>query len=200
MRDGLFWQIGGAMFLAPLAIIGTVGHLFPMLTERGVSPGAAATALSFIYVGGMTGQLSAGYLLDRVGNPRIVLPYFLGAFAGVVLLHLIATPGALLPGALLMGLGQGAEMSILAYLASRYFGLAEYGAIYGRLFGLANFGIATGLLSMGVVHDVTGGYAVMGPVFLAALTLVLILFATLPAYRFSVSTAVTADPDPNLES
>jgi MFS family permease len=186
VRDRLFWRIGAAMFLAPFAIIGTVGHLFPMLTERGVGAGAAATALSFIYVGGMIGQLSAGYLLDRFGNPRIVLPYFLGAFAGVVLLHLVATSAVLLPGAFLMGLGQGAEMSILAYLTSRYFGLKEYGAIYGRLFGLANFGIAAGLLSMGVAHDGSGEYGVMGPIFLGALALVLLLFGTLPAYRFSV--------------
>lgn len=187
IRSACFWQLAAAMYLAPLAVVGTVGHLFPMLTERGQSTTAAVNALSAVYVGGMLGQLSSGYLLDRIGSPRIVLGYFGAALIGVAILHRASSPGALLPGAVLLGLGQGAEMSILAYLTSRYFGLAHYGAIYGRLYAFANFGIASGLLSMGMAHDRFGDYAPMAYVFVAALALALLLFALLPPYRFAVT-------------
>ncbi|MBT0670484.1 MFS transporter [Novosphingobium profundi] len=185
IRDRVFWMLGAAMFLAPFTIIGTVAHLFPMLTERGMAGADAATVLSMIYIGGMVGQLSSGLLLDRTTSPRIVLVYFGGAALGVWLLHLSGSAALARPGALLLGLGQGAEMSILAYLASRYFGLRHYGAIYGRLYGFANFGIACGILSMGAVHDLTGTYAAMGKVFAVTILLVMGLFATLPAYRFT---------------
>ncbi|WP_169805629.1 MFS transporter [Novosphingobium rosa] len=185
MCTGIFWKLAAAMVCAPFAIVGTVGHLFPLLTERGVSGATAASCVSLIYVGGMIGQLSAGYVLDRVASPRIVLPFFGGALAGVMLLHVWRAPGAMMPGAVLLGLGQGAEMSILSYLVARYFGLAHYGAIYGRLFGFANLGIAGGLLGMGLLHDRTGGYQGIGPVFAAALCVALAAFASLPSYRFA---------------
>jgi MFS family permease len=184
MRAPAFWLIAAAMYLAPLTIVGTLGHLFPMLTERGASPRVATTALSFIYIGGMIGQLSSGYLLDRVSSPKIVLPYFAAALIGVAITHRCDDPRWILPGAVLLGLGQGSEMSILAYLTARYFGIRNYCAIYGRLYGFANLGIATGLVSMGVAHDRYGSYAPMIYVFLAALLGVLALFASLPAYRF----------------
>lgn len=183
MRSATFWKLALAMACAPFAIVGTVGHLFPMLTERGVDPAQAATCVSLIYVGGMIGQMSAGFLLDRVNSPRVVLPYFVGALLGVVLLHIWGGAGVLKPGAVALGLGQGAEMSILSYLAARYFGLAHYGAIYGRLFGFANLGIAGGLVGMGLAHDITGGYGVMGPVLAGALLVSVLAFATLPSYH-----------------
>lgn len=185
IRTRTFWIIAAAMYFAPLAIIGTVAHLFAMLTERGVSPSQAATALSFIYVGGMIGQLSSGFLLDRIASPRAILIYFCGALLGVLLLHRSTNPAMLLPGAVCLGLGQGAEMSILAYLTSRYFGLRNYGAIYGRLYACANLGIASGILSMGIVHDRAGSYAPMGYILPAATVLVILLFSRLPPYTFA---------------
>jgi MFS family permease len=184
MKDRVFWLIAAAMYLAPLTIVGTLAHLFPMLTERGASAAVATTALSFIYIGGMIGQLSSGYLLDRISSPKIVLPYFLAALVGIAIMHRAGDPRLLLPGAVLLGLGQGSEMSILAYLTTRYFGLSHYGAIYGRLYGFANFGIAAGLLSMGLVHDRIGDYRPMVYLFLAGMMVVVALFSVLPAYRF----------------
>jgi MFS family permease len=183
MASATFWKLALAMACAPFAIVGTVGHLFPLLTERGIAGAQAATCVSLIYVGGMVGQLSSGFLLDRVQSPRIVLPFFGGALVGVVLIHIWARPSALMPGAVALGLGQGAEMSILSYLAARYFGLAHYGAIYGRLFGFANLGIASGLLTMGMIHDHLGSYDAIGPYFAGAMVVALAAFATLPPYR-----------------
>jgi len=184
LRTPTFWLIALAMMLATWSIVGTLAHAFPMLTERGVSPGLAAATLSFVYVGGMIGQLTSGWLLDRVGSPRIVLPYFAFALVGIAVVHHASTRGLLLPGAVLLGLGQGSEMSILAYLASRYFGLKAYGGVYGALYGFANFGIAAGILSMGVVHDLAGGYGPMGYLLPVSMGAVVALFAILPPYRY----------------
>jgi hypothetical protein len=59
-----------------------------------------------------------------------------------------------------IGLGLGAEVAIMAFLTSRYFGLCTFGAIYGVMF--AGFGLADGLGTylMGVVYDARSSYAV----------------------------------------
>jgi hypothetical protein len=36
----------------------------------------------------------------------------------------------------LVGLGMGAEVAVIAYLTSRYFGFANFGEIYGYLFAI----------------------------------------------------------------
>jgi MFS family permease len=180
-----FWLIAVAIFLAPMTIVGTLAHAFPLITERGNSAAAATNALSSLYIGGMIGYFTSGILLDRVHTPRIVLPYFGAALCGMWLLHSTTDAGWLVPAAILMGLGQGSEMSIAAYFTSRYFGLKAYGAIYGTFYSIANTGIAAGIFSMGFVHDLANGYRPMRYVFLVNLILVLLLFASLGPYRYA---------------
>lgn len=188
MRTRTFWTILAAIFFAPTAIVGTIAHSVAMLTERGFNSAAATTALSFVYVGGMIGYLSSGYLLDRVATPKIVLPYFAAALFGVAILHGTSSTAMLAPGAILLGLGQGSEMQLAAYLTSRFFGLKAYGAIYGTFYSSGNVGIATGIVSMGVAHDLAQGYAPMRFIFLGCLILVLILFGSLGPYVYGRGT------------
>jgi len=184
MKTRPFWTITVAIFLAPMAVIGTVAHSFPMLTERGLDPLTATSTLSVLYIGGMCGQLLSGFLLDRINSPRIVLPFFLAAFVGVTLLHTTASSQLLFPGGFLLGMAQGSEVGIAAYLASRYFGLKAYGAIYGVVFGVATFGVAVGILLMGVAHDASGSYDVMRFVFPTNLAIAVLLLSTLGPYVY----------------
>ena len=56
------------------------------------------------------------------------------------------------------GFAAGAESDLIAYLASRYFGMASYGKIYGMLY--MPFGLASAISPVlyGRVRDVTGSY------------------------------------------
>jgi OFA family oxalate/formate antiporter-like MFS transporter len=60
--------------------------------------------------------------------------------------------------ALAVGLAAGAETDMIAYMASRYFGMANYGRIYGLLF--LPFGIASAISPAiyGWTRDTTGDY------------------------------------------
>ena len=132
--------------------------------RAGFTMGLAATALSCLYLGGIVGDLSAGFLMDRVHSPRIVIPYFVCALIGVTAIHHASTTFAVLAGAMVLGVCQGSEMGITAYLTSRFFGMRAYGTLYGMYYAVANLGIAVGMLSMGRVHTVTGSYKAMTPV------------------------------------
>ncbi|MGC3980050.1 MAG: MFS transporter [Steroidobacteraceae bacterium] len=192
MKTRTFWLIFCAIIFAPMAIVGTIAHSVAMLTERGFDSGTAVTALSSVYIGGMMGYLSSGYLLDKVQTPKIVLPYFTAALCGVAILHSTTSASMLVPGAILLGLGQGSEMQLAAYLTSRFFGLKAYGAIYGSFYAAGNIGIATGIMTMGIAHDMAGGYAPMKYVFIGCLVMVLILLGSLGAYVYKRPTETDA--------
>jgi MFS family permease len=184
-----FWLIAVAIFLAPLTIVGTVQHSFAMLTERGFAPSEAGGALSVLYIGGMIGYFTSGVVLERFSTPRVAVGYFIISLIGVWLLHSTSDPALLQPAAVMMGLGQGAEMCIAAYLCARYFGLKAYGANYGTFYAIANAGIACGIVLMGLVHDAAGSYAPMRYVFVANLLVVMIMFACMPRYRYERAAA-----------
>jgi MFS family permease len=185
LKTRILWTILVSLFLGPFAIYGTVIHAVPMLTERGISILAASSAISLFFAGGLVGQLSAGFFLDRVTSPKVAIPFFICAFAGAVILHTLSHAPTLLAGSMLLGLGQGAELTIAAYFVTRYFGLKGYGAIYGLVFGAATGGAALGIFSSGFVYDLAGSYGPMHialPLCLAAIPL---LIFTLPKYTFA---------------
>src|SRR5690606_26047675 len=78
---------------------------------------------------------------DHVFAPRVAVGVLALTAAGLALLA-IGGPAFAVPGALAIGLAMGAEVDLIAYLTSRYYGLARYGQMYGLLY--AAFMIGTG--------------------------------------------------------
>ena len=79
--------------------------------------------------------------------------------------------GLTFAAAFLIGLGNGAEGEVLAYLVGRYFGLRAFGAIYASALSAFTLGGVVGPLLMGFSFDFTGSYRlVMGIFILATLT------------------------------
>lgn len=185
MKTLPFWLLAFPMFFCTLALVGTIAHSVPMLTERGLSSAIATTVLSLVYVGSMAGQIGSGILVDKVNSPRIVLPFFLAALIGVAILHGSADVWLLYGGALLFGLGKGSELGVAAYLATRYFGLRHFGSVYGALFVAANLGTAAGMLLMGFLYDMVGSYALSFKVIVGLMLLGVMPLFALPAYRFA---------------
>ena len=165
LRGLTFWLIFTSILLTMTALLGTIIHAYPMLTERGFSPTVAATAVSCVFLGSIAGQVSSGLLLDAWQSPRAALPFFIVALIGVLTVHSASHTATLLPGAAMLGTALGAENALAAYLTSRYFGLRAYGAIYGWTFAAACLGAALGLLLMGAAHDLAGTYRPMRLVF-----------------------------------
>ena len=82
----------------------------------------------------------------------------LPALACFLLAQPEVAPSAAFLSAMLIGLAAGAETDLVAYLTVRYFGLANYGRLYGLQYAI--FGFASGLspFLFGKVFDVTGSY------------------------------------------
>ncbi len=183
LRTRTFWLMIAAFFLISATVHGCLTHLAPLLTDRGVSPQQAAQATSLLGGAVLVGRVVTGYLLDRFFAPRVAFAFFSGALIGVLLLWSGATHEMAFLSAFLIGLGMGAEVDIIAYLVSRYFGLHAFGSIYGYAFAAYIFGGLAGPLVMGMGVDWTGTYRWPLGIFIGVMLVALSLILRLGPYQ-----------------
>jgi MFS family permease len=153
-----FWVLFTAFVLVSASVHGCFAHIAAILGDRGTRKETAAFATSLFGIGLLVGRSGLGYLLDRFFAPRVAALIFGCAAIGIGLLGISRSQEVAFAAALLIGLGLGAEVDLMAYLTSRYFGLRSFGAIYGFLF--AGFALAQGLGAylMGVAFDAARSY------------------------------------------
>ena len=144
LRGFHFWAIGAALFLVAIVVNGTIAHIVPLLGDRGISPQAATAVMSATGFALILGRILSGYCLDRFFAPHVSAGFFLVPLCGVALFACGAAGVWAMLAAVLLGIGLGAEVDIMAFLVGRYFGLAHYGAIYGTLLALFTFGSGLG--------------------------------------------------------
>jgi MFS family permease len=188
---GSFWLMVCAFFLVSASVQGCVVHLAAMLNDRGISSQKAALGSSLAGAAVLLGRVGTGYLLDRFFAPRVAALFFAGSAVGIGLLWLGTTPG-LFVGVLFVGLGLGAEVDLIAYLISRYFGLRTFGKIYSSAFAAFALAGALGPLVMGAGFDRTGSYRLPLASLFAATLVAAALMTRLGPYRYRVS-----EPDEN---
>src|ERR1700751_3644771 len=187
-----FWMLGAAFFFVAVGINGSAAHIVPLLTDHGLSPAAATATLAIFGLATMSGRLLAGFLVDRIFAPYVATFFFLAPIAGFAFL---ASATGMLPaaGVVLMGMGLGTEIDLIAFLVTRYFGQRAFGQIYGYFFMIFGLGSSFGRFLAGLVYDLAGSYtpALIG----AALALVaaVILVNRLGSYLYPVQRNVAPE-------
>jgi len=146
----LFWMIGFYMVSVHLAAYGT---------DLGLSPMAAAFAVSLIGGGSIFGKVSMGVISDRIG-PRKVLAINM-FLAGLSIFGLVASGNAfwIYLLAALFGFAYGGIAPQVPVLAAQFFGLSSLGSILGVLIFSGAVGGALGPLLGGKIFDLTRSYA-----------------------------------------
>jgi MFS family permease len=129
-----------------------------LLTDRGVSPQMATSALSTAGVALILGRLLAGYLLDRIFAPYVALVFFLLPLVGILILYSTTNTTVAALATVLIGMGLGAEVDLIAFLISRYLGMRWFGEIYGFLFAIFMLANGLGPFVMGLSFDKAGSY------------------------------------------
>ncbi len=126
-----YWLMFCAFFLVSTSVGACLVHMAAILSDRGSTAQAAALASSLLGVALLTGRVGSGYLLDRFFGPHVAASFFGAAALGIALLWATRATGFAFVAAFLVGLGLGAEIDVMGYLTSRYFGLSSFGEIYG---------------------------------------------------------------------
>jgi MFS family permease len=177
-----FWMLAAVFFCIPIVANGTIVHLVPLLTDRGIPASQAVVVFSGIGLALIAGRLSCGLLLDRFFGPYVAIAFVILPAVGVLTLLGSNAPMLTTFGAVLVGLGMGAEVDLIAYLQSRYFGLRAFGQIYGYLFAAFAVGSGVGPFVMGAAYDVTGSYRAALMAFLGVLAFAAWLLLRLPRH------------------
>jgi predicted MFS family arabinose efflux permease len=187
LRTPTLWLLLCAFVLVSSSVSGCTAHIAAILADQGLSARTAALATSVFGGGLLVGRTGSGYLLDRFFAPRVAALIFGCAAAAMGLLRVAGTQGTAFAAAFVIGLGLGAEIDVMAYLTSRYFGLRSFGAINGFLF--AGFGVAagSGAYLMGASFDLTGSYAAALMLFCILTLIGAVLMMRLGPYRYQKS-------------
>lgn len=155
-----FWFLTLSLITMSLATAGAASQMAPMIDDMKLGRDIDVLALSFFSAGTFLGRLGGGLLLDWI-EPRLAafLLTLVPALGFVILLLAGNSIPAVMLAVLVIGVQQGAEVDIFAFMVARRFDLAHYSAIYGALVGLGWIGNVGGLLGMGKSHDWFGSYA-----------------------------------------
>ncbi len=160
-RSQTFWLIAVSFFAGCFSSMGLVQAPVPHLQDIGFPIQTAASALSAVGIGSALGKIAFGWLCDKM-QPNKAWALGQAMMMGSIIILLAVGPGSSIvliwAYALLAGFGMGAWLPTLSILASRTFGLAFYGAIFGALNLAQSTGTATGPFFAGLVYDATGTY------------------------------------------
>lgn len=183
-RDRVFWSMISAFFLLMVGLQGSLVHLPAMLLDRGSTAQIGALAASCIGAALLIGRVCTGFLLDRFFAPYVAALLFGQAALGMLLLAAHGPDWLPFVSAVSVGLGIGAEVDLMAYMTSRYFGLRCFAEIYSYLWFGFGISAAVGPYLMGLGFDKTGSYRVPLFAFVLAASGATMLIARLGAYRF----------------
>ena len=161
LRQRDFWLLIAIFVVLAFVLYGLIPHMVPLLTDRGMGAAAAAGVASIFGLATFAGRILIGFLLDKFDARLIGLVFFSLSAVGLGLLWAPLPAWAMIAPALLLGGSLGAEVDMLAYLTSRYFGLKCFAQIFGVLFGAVMVAMGLGPVVFGFVFDATGSYQAM---------------------------------------
>jgi MFS family permease len=180
-----FWLLGAIFLLEGMANNGIIsGQFVPLLVDRGYKPLEAAALLGSSGMAAMVARIVAGFCLDYVNGPLFSAIVMLLPPLGIALLLSHAGSPAPFFAAVCFGLSIGAEVDMLGFFASRYFGRRSFGTLYGLIFALFALGIGIGPAILGHSYDSFHSYDPVLRVYLAMLLVAAVLFLPLGKYRY----------------
>ncbi|WP_395644766.1 MFS transporter [Terricaulis sp.] len=194
LRGPRLWLLVTAIVAINLPGSGVLGQLAPLVADRGLSEDEVALVMSVYAVGLLLGRVLTGMALDRLPVSLVGFLTTLTPALGIVMLLTPAPSFALAALAVAMiGMQQGAEVDLFAYVVSHSFGVKNFSSIYGVVIMAGAFSTAVALVTFGKVHDATGSYdiaLIIGAVCFCAGALA---FLALGRVRAAVVAAPAAD-------
>jgi len=184
LRSGKFWMLMAILFLAIAPAQGLVSHAVALLTDRGIAPDVAVSALAGLGMVTMISGLLVGLCLDRFFGPYVGASFFAVSLIGMGLIACNAPPPWPFIGVLLCGVNIGVELDLIGFYIGRYFGVRSYGAIYGCVFPVLPISVAFGTATMGATFDAANSYTPMLIVFTIMLLVATLLTLLLGEYAY----------------
>ena len=183
IRTSTFWWLTIITSLHPFINAGINFHLFPFMTDQGMSTVWAITLISTIAMSGAAGAISSGFLEERLGAKLLLA--INGFASGLVFFGFFATVNSgailnfntnlLLVLAAIYGLLHGGRMPLFSLIWAEYFGRRSIGSIYSFASPFRLTANAFGPVFAALFFDITGRYTIPFWIFIFLFILVGIL-------------------------
>ncbi|MDA5194994.1 MFS transporter [Govanella unica] len=183
MRTREFWVLAATFILVSFSLNGIQSQIVPLLQGKGLSADHAMLMLAAIGVGSFPGRVLAGYLMDKIFAPYVIMVFYALSIVGILFLISGGPTFVIFLCAVAVGLSLGAENDALGYLTGRYFGLKSFGQIYSVLLGSYLLGAAAGPYFMARAYDNVGSYDQVLAVGIGAVVLSCLLLFFLRPYQ-----------------
>ncbi len=157
-RSATFWIMWAMYSVTFLVVFVPFVHGSAFAVGLGIPKLSAATVISSIGVGGLTGRLLVGWISDRIDRRRaalLALCLQVAAFIGFASADGLAM---LYPAAVAFGFGYGGAVAVFPALVADYFGRTHAGAIVGRMFATAGTMAAVGPFVAALIFEATDSY------------------------------------------
>jgi MFS family permease len=158
LQDSIWWKLALFNMLFALGVGAIFMHFAALLQDRGATPGQAALAMSLVGLGGLLGNVLAGWLVDRMPAARLAVIVMVAPMIATLIIYAGGGLWVSIAAAGLLGLCSGGDNSVSILLARRYFSAETFGrASATQMVAMAAGGGVSPWIA-GLVHDRTGNY------------------------------------------
>ena len=158
LHSRVFWLLVTMFSLLAFCLFGLLIHIVPMFIDRGMTDLNAAYIASIVGTTILCVRAPIGYFMDRVFAPYVAIFCFLLSSLGMLMFANGMMGFSVYVAAVFVGFSIGAEIDLLAFMAGRYFGLKNFGEIFGLLFSSMMLGVSMGPPAYGYCFDTMGNY------------------------------------------
>jgi len=158
LKSLAFWTISGPFALALLAQVGFLVHLVSILEPHLGRP-QAGVAISVMSVMAVAGRVGLGTIIDRLNQRLVTAVSLVSQAIALALMVRTSDPTALFLLCSLFGLSVGNIITLPSLLIQREFDSAAFGLLIGLSTAINQFAYSLGPGLLGLVRDLTGGYA-----------------------------------------
>jgi MFS family permease len=160
IRTSALWFLVSGTLIGRLASGAVSFHLVAYYTDKGMSAGIAALAISLYALFGAIASFIWGFLIERIPERLLLVAAMLLSGTALVLTLPVENAAPALTLAALYGLAGRGEGTLVNTVLAQYFGRASFGRIAGMIspFNMAALGL--GPLIASLSFDVAGSYTI----------------------------------------
>ena len=167
LRTRAFWLLIFAGSSQSLIGTALVFHHVSVMDSLGLDAVVAASALSVIAPGALSGTFIAGFLCDRFPNRFVLMGGQMVLILAMLLTFVMALPWHAIVYGVLLGLAGGTLMTSAAVIWPNYYGRTHLGSIRGVVTAGMVASAALGPLPFGFLFDISSSYTLAVAIFLA---------------------------------
>ncbi|MFC1900389.1 MFS transporter [Chloroflexota bacterium] len=192
MRMRSFWFIGIASLLQTASLHAVALHMIPYLTSIGIEKTSAALAVSLFAIISIPARIIYGITADMFQKKYVMASSMVLTVVGLSLLGLLNgnsfVPVAIF--AVIHGFAAGGSTTIRAPVIREYFGVNNFGTIFGLVAVFVMFGVVAGAPIAGWVYDTRGVYDPIWLIYAGINLVATVLVLIMPSPRTQIERGV----------